>query len=71
MMFVQRKEGTGYPRGQMTRIQEGVKCNEKIKFIQLNLNHCRVTRNLLEQAIHDSKVEVTIVSELYRNHHGG
>ena len=42
-----------------------------MRFIQINLNHCRVAQDLLEQTIYESDVEIAIISEPYRNRHGG
>ncbi|CAD7081762.1 unnamed protein product [Hermetia illucens] len=42
-----------------------------MKFIQLNLNHCRVTQDLLEQTLFESEMEIAIISEPYRHRYGG
>lgn len=39
-------------------------------FIQLNLNHCVATQNLLLQMVQEENVDMAILSESYRNHEG-
>lgn len=38
-----------------------------MKFIQLNVNHCAVAQDILSQTIYESKIDVAIISEQYKN----
>ncbi|XP_041451717.1 uncharacterized protein LOC121405176 [Drosophila obscura] len=38
-----------------------------MKIIQINLNHCEVTQQLLEQTVREHRIDVAVISEQYRN----
>lgn len=38
-----------------------------MRFLQLNLNHCEVAQDLLEQTVRESSIDIAIISEQYRN----
>lgn len=52
----------------MPEIQESEK---KIRFVQINLDHCRVAQYLFVQATYESEKEITILSKPYKNRHCG
>jgi len=38
-----------------------------MKFLQININHCEVAQSLLEQNVIEKNVDMTLISEQYRN----
>jgi hypothetical protein len=41
----------------------------KMRILQLNLNHCEITQDLLMQTTKEFEIDVAILSEQYRNIH--
>lgn len=62
MPVVHRKKGPDN-----RHIAESGKCS---KFIQMNLTHCKVAQDSLEQTIYLSETKIVSRSEPYKNHHG-
>lgn len=55
----------------MPSVQKGVTKECQMKFIQLNLNHCRAAQDLLSQSLLQSNVDVAIVFEQYKDLYSG
>lgn len=50
----------------MSVIQESIDTKEKMRVIQLNLNHCEAAQDLLAQTVRERNVDVVLISEPYR-----
>ena len=51
----------------MSPVPVGVEKNpDKLKLLQLNLNHCEAAQDLLMQTVRDLSVDVAILSEPYK-----
>lgn len=48
-------------------LAESIGSDEEMRSIQINLNHCKVAKQILSQTIYEMGIEVGIISELYRN----
>lgn len=53
--------------GKCPEFKKAVNTGEKIRLILINLNHCSVTQELLSNTTRELEVQVTIISEPYRN----
>ena len=55
----------------MPGIHGGIEKNTSImKFVQLNLNHCKVAQDVLVQTVHEASIDVAILCEQYKNMDG-
>lgn len=51
----------------MSAIPGGVQEIQKMRVMQLNLNHCEAAQELLMQTVYEEKVDIAIISEQYKN----
>lgn len=59
-----------FRKPQVPRVEKGIKCNRKMKFTQINLDHFRLAQDLHSQSTHESELQVALINEFY-NLQGG